>query len=136
MPRSGARSPAVDGPASIAFTDGIQIGAVLDRNGLRPSRYYVTSDDLVIMASEAGVLDVPSATVIRKGRLQPGRMFLVDTQEGRIIEDEEIKRKICGERPYRQWLDEHIVHVDDLPAAPDLPAPDPDTLRQRQDPGA
>ncbi len=81
-----------DGPASIAFTDGKKIGAVLDRNGLRPSRYYVTKDDLVIMASEAGVLDVPPEDVVRKGRLQPGRMFLVDTEQGRIVEDEEIKR--------------------------------------------
>ena len=81
-----------DGPASIAFTDGTQIGAVLDRNGLRPSRYYVTKDDLVIMASEAGVLDVPAENVVRKGRLQPGRMFLVDTEQGRIIDDEEIKQ--------------------------------------------
>ena len=84
-----------DGPASIAFTDGVQIGAVLDRNGLRPSRFYVTKDGLVIMASEAGVLDIPPENILQKGRLQPGRMFLVDTEQGRIIEDEEIKRKIC-----------------------------------------
>jgi glutamate synthase (ferredoxin) len=121
-----------DGPASIAFTDGTQIGAVLDRNGLRPSRYYVTSDDLVIMASEAGVLDVPPENVVQKGRLQPGRMFLVDTGQGRIIDDEEIKRTISQQRPYRQWLDEYLIHLDDLPAAPELPAPDPETLLQRQ----
>ena len=84
-----------DGPASIAFTDGRQIGAVLDRNGLRPSRYYVTKDDLVIMASEVGVLDVPAERVLQKGRLQPGRMFLVDTEEGRIVADEELKHKIA-----------------------------------------
>ncbi len=121
-----------DGPASIAFTDGRQIGAVLDRNGLRPSRYYVTRDDLVIMASEAGVLDVPPEDVVHKGRLQPGRMFLVDTEQGRIIDDEEIKRTVATQRPYREWLDEYLVHIDDLPAAPEVPAPDPDTLLQRQ----
>ncbi|HEU4604549.1 MAG TPA: glutamate synthase central domain-containing protein, partial [Steroidobacteraceae bacterium] len=121
-----------DGPASIAFTDGKQIGAVLDRNGLRPSRYYVTKDDLVVMASEAGVLDIPPEDVVTKGRLQPGRMFLVDTEQGRIIDDEEIKRAICTERPYRQWLRDHQVHLNDLPAAPEVPAPDHDTLLQRQ----
>ncbi len=121
-----------DGPASIAFTDGIRIGAVLDRNGLRPSRYYVTKDGLVIMASEAGVLEVAPENVLSKGRLQPGRMFLVDTEQGRIVDDEEIKRSIASERPYRQWLDEHLVHLDRLPAAPEVPAPDHDTLLQRQ----
>ena len=94
-----------DGPAAIAFTDGKQIGAMLDRNGLRPFRYYVTKDDLVIMASEVGVLDIPPQDIVRKGRVQPGRMFLVDTEQGRIIEDDEIKRTVAGERPYRQWLD-------------------------------
>jgi len=121
-----------DGPASIAFTDGTQIGAILDRNGLRPSRYYVTSDDLVIMASEAGVLDVPPENVVQKGRLQPGRMFLVDTAQGRIIDDEEIKRTVATQRPYREWLDQYLVHLDDLPAAPEVPVPDHDTLLQRQ----
>ena len=94
-----------DGPASIAFTDGKKIGAVLDRNGLRPSRYYVTKDDLVIMASEVGVLDVPAERVLQKGRLQPGRMFLIDTEEGRIVADDELKQKIASEHPYREWLD-------------------------------
>jgi glutamate synthase (ferredoxin) len=121
-----------DGPASIAFTDGVQIGAVLDRNGLRPSRYYVTKDGLVIMASEAGVLDIPPENVVQKGRLQPGRMFLVDTEQGRIIEDEEIKKKVSTERPYRQWLDEHLVHLEDIPAAPEAALPDRQTLLQRQ----
>ncbi len=121
-----------DGPACIAFTDGKQMGAVLDRNGLRPSRYYVTKDDLVIMASEAGVLEIDPANVLKKGRLQPGRMFLVDTEEGRIIEDEEIKAKFASERPYRQWLDQHLVHLEDLPDAPRVPAPDHETLLQRQ----
>ncbi|HKQ80648.1 MAG TPA: glutamate synthase large subunit [Steroidobacteraceae bacterium] len=121
-----------DGPASIAFTDGKQIGAILDRNGLRPSRYYVTKDDLVIMASEAGVLEIPPGDVVRKGRLQPGRMFLVDTVQGRIVDDEEIKHAIATERPYQQWLDEYQIHLNDLPAAPEVPAPDHDTLLQRQ----
>jgi glutamate synthase (ferredoxin) len=121
-----------DGPASIAFTDGRKIGAVLDRNGLRPSRFYVTKDGLVVMASEAGVLDIPPENVLHKGRLQPGRMFLVDTEEGRIVEDEELKAKIAGEKPYRQWLDEYLVNLDDLPEAKAPPAPDPDTLLQRQ----
>ncbi len=121
-----------DGPASIAFSDGRMIGAVLDRNGLRPSRYYVTKDQRVIMASEVGVLDVPPDQVVQKGRLQPGRMFLVDTEEGRIVADEEIKAKIATERPYRLWLNEHLVHLDDLPAAPALPEPDGRSLLQRQ----
>src|SRR5688500_17052775 len=121
-----------DGPASIGFTDGKQIGAILDRNGLRPSRYYVTKDGLVVMASEAGVLDIPSDQVVQKGRLQPGRMFLVDTEQGRIIEDEEIKRAISTEHPYRQWLNEHLVHLADLPEAPKIEPPDHETLLQRQ----
>ncbi len=121
-----------DGPADITFTDGKLIGAVLDRNGLRPARYYVTKDDLVVLASEAGVLDLPPESIVHKGRLQPGRMFLVDTTQGRIIEDEEIKRGLAAERPYREWLNQHLVHLDDLPAAPAPAAPDRDTLQQRQ----
>jgi len=121
-----------DGPAAIAFTDGEQIGAILDRNGLRPSRYYVTKDGLVVMASEAGVLDLPPDNILQKGRLQPGRMFLVDTRQGRILEDEEIKQAITSERPYRQWLKEHLLHLEDLPAAPEVPLPDHKTLLQRQ----
>ena len=89
-----------DGPASVAFTDGIRIGATLDRNGLRPSRYYVTKDDLVVMASEVGVLDIPPERILEKGRLQPGRMFLVDTAQGRIIGDDEIKHEIAAAAPY------------------------------------
>jgi len=104
-----------DGPASIAFTDGTVIGAVLDRNGLRPSRYWVTDDNRVIMASETGVVDVDPARVIKKGRLQPGRMFLVDTSLGRIVDDEEIKAELANEHPYQAWLDEGRVHLDDLP---------------------
>src|SRR3954466_2034692 len=104
-----------DGPASIAFTDGTVIGAVLDRNGLRPSRYWVTVDGLVVMASEVGVLDIDPADVVQKGRLQPGRMFLVDTEQGRIIEDDEIKTALAAEHPYGEWLHDHRVHLDDLP---------------------
>ncbi|MHB8670991.1 MAG: glutamate synthase large subunit [Acidimicrobiales bacterium] len=103
-----------DGPASIAFTDGTVIGAVLDRNGLRPSRYWVTDEDLVIMASEVGVLEVEPAHVVRKGRLQPGRMFLVDTTQGRIVGDEEIKAQLAGDHPYADWLHGGLVHLDDL----------------------
>ncbi len=121
-----------DGPAAIAFTDGKQIGAILDRNGLRPSRFCVTKDGLVIMASESGVLDIPPADVVRKGRLQPGRLFLVDTIQGRIIEDEEIKRQLASERPYGDWLKEHHLHLEDLPEAPSIPPPDHETLLQRQ----
>ncbi|MEB3310224.1 MAG: glutamate synthase large subunit [Snowella sp.] len=105
-----------DGPASIAFTDGTMMGAILDRNGLRPSRYYVTKDDLVIMASEAGVLPIEPERVAAKGRLQPGRMFLVNTQEGRIISDEEIKGNIVSEHPYETWLADNLVSLDQLPA--------------------
>ena len=95
-----------DGPASVAFTDGTVIGAVLDRNGLRPSRYWVTDDDLVVLASEVGVLDIDPAKIVRKGRLQPGRMFLIDTAQGRIVEDDEIKRTLAEAQPYAQWLDD------------------------------
>lgn len=105
-----------DGPASIAFTDGTMVGAVLDRNGLRPSRYYVTKDDLVIMASEAGVLPVAPENVAFKGRLEPGRMFLVNMEEGRIVADEEIKQAIVTEHPYREWLDKYLVDLASLPA--------------------
>ncbi len=121
-----------DGPASIAFTDGTVIGAVLDRNGLRPSRYYVTTDDMVIMASEVGVLDVPPENVRIKERLHPGRIFLVDTAQGRIIDDEEIKRELAAEHPYAAWLDAELVHLDDVPAAPYAPPPSHDTVRRRQ----
>ncbi len=111
-----------DGPASITFTDGRRIGAVLDRNGLRPSRYYVTKNGLVVMASEAGVLDIPSDQVEFKGRLQPGKIFFVDTVEGRIVQDEEIKQSFAQRHPYRKWLNEHLVELDSLPAPPSSPA--------------
>jgi glutamate synthase (NADPH) large chain len=103
-----------DGPALIAFTDGSVIGAVLDRNGLRPGRYWVTSDGLVVLASEVGVLDIDPATVIRKGRLQPGRVFLADTASGRIVEDEEVKAGLAAEHPYEDWLHAGLLHLDDL----------------------
>ncbi|HEX8552677.1 MAG TPA: glutamate synthase large subunit [Abditibacteriaceae bacterium] len=121
-----------DGPASIGFTDGTRVGAVLDRNGLRPSRYYVTSDDLVILASEVGVLSIPAEKVVEKGRLQPGRMFLVDTEAGRIISDEEIKNQIATEHPYRQWLADNLIKMADIADAPHAPAIDHDTVQQRQ----
>lgn len=105
-----------DGPAAIAFTDGLSIGAVLDRNGLRPARYYVTSDDLIILASEVGVLNISAERIVRKDRLRPGRMFLVDTVEGRIVADEELKERIATAQPYQQWLDEHLIGIEDLPA--------------------
>ncbi len=121
-----------DGPASISFTDGTMIGAVLDRNGLRPSRYYVTKDDLVIMASEAGVLPIEPERVLSKGRLQPGRMFVVDMAEGRIIADQEIKDKIIAEHPYGDWLDQQMVSLDQLPAVETAPDYNAETVRQRQ----
>ncbi|MFM7875314.1 MAG: glutamate synthase large subunit, partial [Microcystis panniformis] len=121
-----------DGPASIAFTDGTMMGAVLDRNGLRPSRYYVTKDDLVIMASEAGVLPIEPERVAFKGRLQPGRMFLVDMKEGRIVADEEIKEAIAKAHPYRQWLTENLVNLDDLPAVETAPPETAVSLIQQQ----
>jgi glutamate synthase (NADPH/NADH) large chain len=105
-----------DGPASIAFTDGTVIGAVLDRNGLRPSRYWVTEDGLVVMASEVGVLPIDPATIVQKGRLQPGRMFLIDTNLGRIVGDDEIKEALAAQQPYGEWLHAGLVHLDDLPA--------------------
>ncbi len=104
-----------DGPACVVFTDGTQIGAVLDRNGLRPSRYWVTDDGLVVLASEVGVLDLDPATITRKGRLQPGRMFLVDTDEHRIIEDDEIKSDLAADNPYDEWLHGGLIHLADLP---------------------
>ena len=121
-----------DGPASIAFTDGVRIGAVLDRNGLRPSRYYVTKDDLVIMASEAGVLTIPPENIALKGRLQPGRMFLVDTEQGRIVADEEIKAEFIKANPYQEWLDQNHVLLEKLPEPPHVHEPDHKTVLQRQ----
>src|SRR5208337_3147025 len=121
-----------DGPASVAFTDGKNIGAVLDRNGLRPSRYVVTSDHRVIMASEVGALEIDPATVLKKGRLEPGKMFLVDLAQGRIVDDEELKHQISSERPYGSWLRRYMATLSDLPPAPDVPGPNHRTLLQRQ----
>ncbi len=104
-----------DGPACVVFTDGTQIGAVLDRNGLRPSRYWVTDDGLVVLASEVGVLDLAPASIVRKGRLQPGRMFLVDLDEKRIIEDDEVKETLAAEAPYDEWLHAGLIRLSDLP---------------------
>ncbi|SRX92934.1 putative ferredoxin-dependent glutamate synthase [NADPH] (large subunit) GltB (L-glutamate synthase) (L-glutamate synthetase) (NADH-glutamate synthase) (glutamate synthase (NADH))(NADPH-GOGAT) [Mycobacterium tuberculosis H37Rv] [Mycobacterium shimoidei] len=104
-----------DGPASMTFTDGTVVGAVLDRNGLRPSRIWVTDDGLVVMASEAGVLDLDPSKVVRRMRLQPGRMFLVDTAQGRIVADEEIKAELAAEHPYQEWLDKGLIPLDELP---------------------
>jgi len=121
-----------DGPASVAFTDGTMMGATLDRNGLRPSRYYVTHDDLVIMGSEAGVLPVDPANVKLKGRLQPGKMFIVNMEEGRIVPDDEIKEKIAAEKPYREWLDKNLVKLADIAEGAPAPLPDHETMLKRQ----
>jgi glutamate synthase (NADPH/NADH) large chain len=121
-----------DGPAAIAFTDGRVIGATLDRNGLRPGRYVVTHDDLVVMASETGVLDIPAEQVKMKGRLQPGKMFLVDTIEGRIISDEEIKKNLASRQPYAEWLSQNQITIDQLPEPSRMHFPDSETLLRRQ----
>src|SRR5262245_18367204 len=121
-----------DGPASIAFTDGTVIGAVLDRNGLRPSRYYVTKDGLVVMASEVGVLDIPAERVLLKERLHPGRIFLVDTAQGRIIDDVELKRTYATQHPYGEWLRAYLKPIESLPEPPSVPEPDHETVLQRQ----
>ncbi len=121
-----------DGPASIAFTDGTVIGAVLDRNGLRPSRYYVTRDGLVVMASEVGVLDIPPEDILLKERLHPGRIFLVDTAQGRIIHDAELKNALAAEHPYREWLSRNLVPLEELPAPPHVLGTDHESLLQRQ----
>jgi glutamate synthase (NADPH/NADH) large chain len=129
---AGALLEPWDGPAAIAFTDGALVGATLDRNGLRPARYVVTHDDRVILASEAGVLDVPTALVKKRGRLQPGRMFLVDTTEGRVLEDDEVKRDITARFPYRRWLDKNAFSFDELTEAPAPPRTTDDELRTLQ----
>ncbi len=121
-----------DGPACIAFTDGIRIGASLDRNGLRPSRYYVTHDDQVIMASEVGVLDIAPENIAQKGRLQPGRMFYIDTELGRIVADQEIKDQIAGAQPYRQWLNQHLIELASLPDPDEIPEISHKTVLQHQ----
>ena len=121
-----------DGPALMIGTDGSQVCAVLDRNGLRPCRFLVTRDDLLVMASETGVLDIPDEDIVYKSRIQPGRMFLLDTERGRLIPDEEIKAQLSAQRPYGQWLDENARALDDLPTPDDVPGHDIGTLQQRQ----
>ncbi len=121
-----------DGPAALAFTDGSVIGATLDRNGLRPARYTVTKDDLIIMGSEAGALPVKPENVLKHWRLQPGKMLVVDLEQGRIINDEEVKRGIIDRKPYREWVDNNRVTLDDLPSSPSTRQPDHKTLLQRQ----
>ena len=128
-----------DGPASIAFSDGVQVGAVLDRNGLRPSRYLVTKDNLVVMASEAGVLDIAPERIAFKGRLQPGKMLLVDTATGRIISDQELKETLATAQPYQEWLEQHLVNLDTIesritekPTVALERGPDPDLVHRQQ----
>ncbi|HWV75940.1 MAG TPA: glutamate synthase large subunit [Isoptericola sp.] len=120
-----------DGPACLTFTDGTLIGAVLDRNGLRPGRYWVTEDGLVVLASEAGVLDLDPATIVRKGRLEPGRMFLVDTAQGRIVEDDELKSQLAAQRPYGEWIAGNTITLDSLPEREHV-AHSPASVQRRQ----
>ena len=121
-----------DGPANVCFTDGTIIGAVLDRNGLRPGRYWVTDDGLVVLASEAGVLDFDPATIVRKGRLQPGHMFLVDTAAGRIVEDAEIKAELAAAQPYAEWLRSGLIHLEELPEREHIVYPHGSVARRQQ----
>jgi len=121
-----------DGPSAVAFTDGKQIGATLDRNGLRPARYFVTDDDLVVLASEMGVLDIPEHKIVKKWRLQPGKMLLIDLEQGRIIDDEELKDSLSGAKPYQHWLDETQIHLADLPTEVASMGPDARTLATTQ----
>ena len=121
-----------DGPACVTFTDGHQVGAVLDRNGLRPSRFWVTDDGLVVLASEVGVLDIPAEKVVRKGRLQPGKMFLVDIEAGRIIEDDEIKDQLADAAPYGEWLHAGIVKLNELPAREHIIYPHSSVIRRQR----
>jgi glutamate synthase domain-containing protein 2/glutamate synthase domain-containing protein 1/glutamate synthase domain-containing protein 3 len=121
-----------DGPAAVVFTDGVQIGATLDRNGLRPSRYIITKDNLVVLCSEVGVLDIPESNVLKKGRLQPGRMFLLDLNQGRIIEDDEVKNEIVQRKPYKQWVTENMIKLSHLPTHDSIFDANPQTLKRRQ----
>ncbi|MCG3189781.1 MAG: Ferredoxin-dependent glutamate synthase 1 [Burkholderiaceae bacterium] len=120
-----------DGPAAMVFTDGKQIGATLDRNGLRPARYLVTDDDIVVMASESGVLPIPESRVVKKWRLQPGRMFLIDLEQGRIVDDDELKHQLAFAKPYRQWIETVRVRLDAIDVK-GAPAPSPESLLDRQ----
>src|SRR5688572_9437453 len=121
-----------DGPAAMVFTDGRQIGATLDRNGLRPARYIVTDDDLVVMASESGVLPIPENKIVKKWRLQPGKMFLIDFEQGRIVDDEELKNQFASARPYRQWIENVRVKLDTIEAPAVQPAQFRESLLDRQ----
>jgi glutamate synthase (ferredoxin) len=121
-----------DGPAAIVATNGSQIAAVLDRNGLRPARYYVTKDDHIIMASEVGVLEVAPENVVMKERLRPGRMLLVDIKEGRIIDDEELKSSMANVAPYQKYLDDNLISISDLETPKDVPGVQMDTILERQ----
>jgi glutamate synthase (NADPH/NADH) large chain len=121
-----------DGPAAMVFTDGKQIGATLDRNGLRPARYIVTDDDLVVMASESGVLPIPEARIVKKWRLQPGRMFLIDLEQGRIVDDEELKNQFANARPYRQWIENVRIRLDSIPVEGQAPAASESLLDRQQ----
>ncbi|MDQ5880523.1 MAG: glutamate synthase large chain, partial [Pseudomonadota bacterium] len=121
-----------DGPAAVAFTDGRQIGATLDRNGLRPARYLVTDDDLVVMASESGVLPIPESKIVKKWRLQPGKMFLIDTDQGRIIDDKELKDSLANAKPYREWIEKIRIKLDGLPVASELQEEAQASLLDRQ----
>ena len=120
-----------DGPASIVFSDGDLVGALLDRNGLRPSRYYVTRDNYLILSSEVGVLDIDPAMVVKKDRLRPGKMLLVDTQAGKIIEDDDLKSYYAARQPYGEWLDQHLVYLKDLPVPNKKVEPLSNAQRQR-----
>ncbi|HET6263775.1 MAG TPA: glutamate synthase large subunit, partial [Usitatibacter sp.] len=121
-----------DGPAAVAFTDGKFIGATLDRNGLRPARYFITDDDLIVMSSEMGVLDIPQKKIVRKWRLQPGKMLLVDIEHGRIVSDDELKRDLAAQRPYQDWLDRTQIRLEDIEKPNEVPTPDTDKLLDRQ----
>lgn len=121
-----------DGPAAMVFTDGKQIGATLDRNGLRPARYIVTDDDLVVMASESGVLPIPESKIVKKWRLQPGKMFLIDLEQGRIVDDEELKKQFANARPYKQWIENVRVRLDDIPVAAEQQAHTESLLDRQQ----
>ena len=120
-----------DGPAAIVFTDGSLVGATLDRNGLRPGRYLVTDDGLVVLASEIGVLDIEQSRIVRKGRLQPGRMFLVDTEAGRLIEDDEIKAELAASEPWGDWLEAGRIQLSELPEREHIVHP-PASVNRRQ----
>ena len=121
-----------DGPAALCFTDGKQIGAILDRNGLRPARYVRTKNDLIVVASEVGAVGLHPEEFVEKGRLQPGKMFLIDLEEGRIIDDTELKQQICSAKPYQQWLDDYMLRLSDLPEPTHVPEPEFATLLSRQ----